>query len=186
MHPRNRVGMVVVAALSTSLGCGGYLTRAGDTARAEQDKEVAGKVDIVPGSGIGGVTFGMTAMQVSALLGDPDETAAVSEGAIYGLYHAKGLSILFKVGKATVIQAYSGRGIAVHQRFRPYVGSMKEGVTVKSTRSELVAKLGKPVKEGEGAMYFGTAAGGVVRVNFVAGGSAEIESIELWEAGMEI
>lgn len=108
--------------------------------------------DIQPGVGAAGVRLGDDRAAVEQTLGKPDEVSATTVHAekdkevVYLIYTSKGLDVLLEDGKVRSIFLYH-EGADDH---RQYPGKMAGGLTLASTRDEVLKALGEPTSRGLG------------------------------------
>jgi hypothetical protein len=108
--------------------------------------------DIQPGVGAAGVRLGDDRAAVEKTLGQPEQVSSTTvHGAkekevIYLLYPAKGLDVLLEDGKVRSVFLYH-EGADDH---RQYPGKMAGGLTLASTRDEVLKALGEPASRGLG------------------------------------
>ena len=109
--------------------------------------------DIQPGVGAAGVRLGDERAAVEKTLGKPEEVSGsqVHDGAkekvvVYLLYPSRGLDVLLEEGKVRSIFLYH-EGADDH---RQYPGTMAGGITLSSSRDEVLRALGEPTTRGLG------------------------------------
>jgi len=108
--------------------------------------------DIQPGVGAAGVRLGDDRAAVEKTLGKPEDVSTTTvhgekaKEVVYLIYPAKGLDVLLEDGKVRSIFLYH-EGADDH---RQYPGKMAGGLTLASTRAEVLKALGEPTSRGTG------------------------------------
>ena len=133
-------GWGLVAFAVAAFGCGGGGGAAGGTDL------------ILPGEGVAGLLLGDDAARVVALFGEPEDTAThgvagakvtLSE---YYIYRDLGIDVLLLDGAVKTIFLYND-GAENHAR---YPGRTPRGITLASTRPQVLAALDEPDRYGLG------------------------------------
>lgn len=104
-------------------------------------QEMRESLRIVPGERLGHVALGESLDKALLKLGKPDFQQADPGLA---LYFDQGIEMHFSEGKVIRLTAHgrTGRGY----EYFPYPGTTAEGISVGSTRSELIAAYGEPAR----------------------------------------
>ena len=132
------LGLGLLAIGVAALACGGGAAGGGDL--------------ILPGEGVAGLLLGDDATRVVALLGEPEDTAthgvagAVVSISKYYIYRSRGIDVLLLDGEVKTIFLYNDEA-EDHAR---HPGRTPHGLTLASTRPEVLEALGPPDRFGPG------------------------------------
>ncbi len=101
-------------------------------------------VTIQAGEGVEQVSLGETKADIEQRLGEPEERDIneFAPSSSYSLYHSKGLELVFADDVLEMIVCHPS-----DQEWTGYGGATKEGLSVHSTRENVVAALGTPAEE---------------------------------------
>jgi len=108
--------------------------------------------DIQPGVGAAGLRLGDERAAAEKTLGKPEEVSSTTvhgkkeKEVVYLLYPSRGLDVLLEEGKVRSIFLYH-EGVDDH---RQYPGRMAGGITLSSSRDEVLKALGEPGSRGIG------------------------------------
>ncbi|MHC4645470.1 MAG: hypothetical protein ACYTBJ_08205 [Planctomycetota bacterium] len=106
------------------------------------DPVTEGAADIVPGVGMGALTFGMSKEQIIAVLGEPDK---MEGGGIALFYQSKGLTMLLDRRKGLhEINCWSSEHPMSLPDVATYKGKTEKGIGMGATREQIVAAYGAP------------------------------------------
>jgi len=106
-------------------------------------------IPITPGVGVGDLSLDMSADDVRRLLGEPEHiTDLYQDGnTLYFEYYSYGIMTHIQADRVIAIYLYSGvDGGYDENRFAPFPGMTKEGVSVLSTKDNILAAYGTPVE----------------------------------------
>lgn len=106
-------------------------------------------IPITPGEGVGDLRLDMSADDVRQLLGEPEHiTDLYQDGStLYFEYYSYGIMAHIQADRVIAIYLYSGvDGGYDEERFKPFPGMTKEGVSVLSMKDEILNIYGTPIE----------------------------------------
>jgi len=95
---------------------------------------------IMPLTGVGPVTFGMSKQQVIQALGQPDE----SEHIMMLYLQSKGLSVTFRSGGVNQINCYSKQYPTAPPQITTFRGKTEEGIGMGISKQKIISAYGQP------------------------------------------